>query len=262
MRSDLPQLPHLNLPFLRHDETLYSWCGFFHAWNGNSRALDTSRLLFGVPYAALLHDFPSHLTALTCRMEGHLGTAVDIALHHTVLGYYLPLISKTSAHQILEAVQAGSISHLKMSLGIPASRVGACHPLKGCVECFDEDRRRYGSPFRRVHHQYPSSIVCTRHHSPLAAVHVTPTPVHHRNWLLPGQQDDRAWLKMTVTNTGHIGRLAKLAEFSEFFAQIPPGALDPPVLSETYRIRVRRLALIAMVVDVVQDTSTTTTTTP
>jgi hypothetical protein len=125
-----PPLP--NLPVLRSDETLYSWAGFVHAWNANTDVRETSRQLYGSPYAALLHDFPSHLNELDERLEHQLGSTSQLGLLHTLLGYYLPIQSPKSASDILEAICQGSVSQLKYKLGLPASRVGARHPLKGC----------------------------------------------------------------------------------------------------------------------------------
>lgn len=72
-------------------ETLYSWCGRVHRWNGNANALNTSRALFGTPYAALLHDFPARLDQLNQRTFRLLGLSASIALEHTLLGYFLAI---------------------------------------------------------------------------------------------------------------------------------------------------------------------------
>jgi hypothetical protein len=98
---------------------------------------ETSRPLFGAP-RRLLHYFPSHLNAPVELTQRVLGSPCDLALQHTLLGYFLPTLSQEVATDILMSVQAGAESHLKFKLGIPASRVGGHHPLKGCARCFDE----------------------------------------------------------------------------------------------------------------------------
>jgi hypothetical protein len=236
----------LNLPLLKADETLYSWCGTVHSCNGNTNVLDTSRQLFGVPYAALLHDFPSHLATFDQRTLSQVGAPEDIALRHTLLGYYLPLISLDRAQQILSAIQIGGISHLKMSLGIPASRVGAAHPLKACEKCRAEDTARFGVAFWHVSHQYPSALVCSRHLCLLKSLWIRGTPVHRRKWLFPSGSSEGTWIEAPVLSGTRLERLIKLAECSTLLAQLPPGSLDHKILAATYRKAMSELGMTSL----------------
>lgn len=116
------------LPILHENQTLYSWCGLAHALNGGTCVRTTSVRLFGAPYAALSHDFPSRLVAFNSSTGGALGCPRDIALRNTLLGYYLAIVRLPQAEQIIGLLRTGTIRYLKMLLGITASRVGGHHP--------------------------------------------------------------------------------------------------------------------------------------
>ncbi len=232
-------LPLPNLPPLFSDETLYSWSGFVHASNANSDVRETSRQLFGSPHAALLHDFPAHLSALDERLENLLGQPRDLALCHTLLGYFLPAMSLTVSSQILAGVLEGAESHLKFKLGIAASRVGGHHPLKGCMQCFAEDERTRGRAYWRVQHQFPSTLVCTRHRCPLVIAWDPITPVHRRGWILPHMGLNRRWIEISQVTHTQLDGLVRLADFSEQWAALQPSSLGQRTLALTYQQALR-----------------------
>lgn len=234
----------LNLPRLLPSQTLYSWCGAVHAWNGNADSRETSRQLFGAPYAAMQHDFPSRLTTLAERTHHQLEDPATLALQRTLLGYFLPAASQSLASSVLEAVHSGSLAHVKMNLGIPASRVGAHHPLKGCPACFDEDEQSHGHAFWHVGQQYPSVLVCTKHRQPLRIAWDPTTPVHRRGWLLPRQGLARQWSDIRVRTSAQMTNLSRLAEFSEAWAELPPAALNAIDLARCYQDAMRRRGIV------------------
>jgi hypothetical protein len=239
-----PSIP--NLPALLPGETLYSWCGAVHAWNGNTDVRKTSRQLFGAPYAGLLHDFPSHLAALDERTRQSLGDTRLLGRTNTLLGYFLPLVAADTSGRILQALQTGTIPHLKMSLGITASRVGASHPLKGCVDCFDDDEATHGRAYWHVTHQYPSSLVCTKHRQPLRIFDSKTTPVHQRVWLRPRHWTDREWRDVRVDTDTQMVSLIRIAEFSALLADMTPSSLRPNVLSATYQTALGRQGVVTL----------------
>ena len=128
-----------NVPLLRDDQTLYSCCGQVHAWSGGASAIETSSALFGRPYAALCHDFPARLEHLASVAFGDTVGVDELALRHTLLGYFLTAAPPRLTRRILAAVSSSSLPSIKMTLGIAASRVGGHHPLKACVNCVEHD---------------------------------------------------------------------------------------------------------------------------
>ncbi|WP_081804239.1 TnsD family Tn7-like transposition protein [Dyella jiangningensis] len=232
-----------NLPLLAHDETLYSWSGIAHAWNGLG-AISTSVKLFSSRHAAFLHDFPSHLSDLERNTEGSLGPARLLALRHTLLGYFLPLAGTGLAEEILKRTCATSMPDLKMRLGITASRIGGHHPFKGCLECFDEDESTSGFAYWHLAHQYPSVMVCEKHQRPLTIAWDSVTPVHRRGWLLPRSGIAREWIPVPLANDQQIDRLLRLATFSRRFGLLDPSSLDPVHLATSYQVALRGLGLV------------------
>jgi len=170
------------LPLLLAGQTLYSWCGRAHQLNCSTSALQTSYRLFGTPYAALCHDFPANLWTLTQRTRGQLGHPRELALRHTLLGYFLPTIDDMEAEETIRLITEGSIPSLKMRLGITASRVGGYHPLKLCPDCASEEHERLGYSYWHIEHQFPSSFVCLNHARPLVFLQDTVTAARsHRH---------------------------------------------------------------------------------
>jgi hypothetical protein len=223
-----------NLPILLPGETLYSWCGAVHRWNGNASGSETSMQLFGSPRAGFFHDFPSHLDALLARVEGSIGTAEDVISGHTLLGFYLPFVPVSRAQEICLAVRAGTVSRLKFHLALPKSGIGADHPLKACQECCAADEPEHGRSIWYLEHQLPSVLVCRRHSRPLDILVDTHTPVHRRDWLLPRSGPHRTWLPVTVHSSAGLDQLQRLAELSAMVLNAKPSELAPAGLSDAY----------------------------
>jgi len=232
-----------NLPRLQPSQTLYSWCGAVHRWNGNVDVRETSRQLFGAPYAGLLHDFPSHLDALDERTSHRMGSVRPLALTHTLLGYFLATATEETARRILELAHAGATTHLKMLLGVPASRVGGFHPLKDCPACSGEAESACGYAYWRVEHQFPSTLVCIKHGRPLRILEGSTSPVHRRRWIAPSDEMN-SWRNVAVETDRQLDQLRRLADFSTQLATMPPASLNPVGLSVAYRGAMRERGLI------------------
>jgi len=224
-----------NLPRLENAQTLYSWCAQVHALNGLSDARTTSGALFGAPYAALCHDFPSRLSYLATHFPDAGFGEVELALRHTLLGYFLVLQPRTIAYRLLALVTDGSLPSIKMRLGITASRVGGRHPLKGCDACVVEDTNQVGFAYWHIEHQFPSTMVCTRHRRPLFIAWDHVTPVHRRGWLLP--VGGLAWerIEVPVRDDRQLHQLYRLSEFSVKFANCAPATFDVARLARCYQ---------------------------
>lgn len=235
----------LNLPTLERNQTLYSWCAQVHAMNGASDARVTSQALFGAPYAALCHDFPSRLTYLTAYFPDAGLSEIELALRHTLLGYFLVLQPRTAAYRLLELVTDKSLPSIKMRLGITASQVGGHHPLKGCDACMIEDTNRVGYAYWHIEHQFPSTMVCTRHARPLFIAWDPVTPVHRRRWLLPVGGFGWERIDVPVSDDRQLGQLCRLAEFSTKFASCAPATFDVTQLARCYQRGLRNHGFVS-----------------
>ena len=239
LRGQLTCFTITNLPILQEDETLYSWAGAVHLSNPAPDVRETSRRLYGTPFAALLHDFPSHLGSLVGSLGGYLKSPRELALRHSLLGYFLPARPIQFATQILHATESGAVSSLKFRLGIAASRVGGHHPLKGCQKCFERQIKSQGRAYWIIDHQLPSVLCCVEHNETLQVAWDPITPVHRRGWLLPFYGLAREWHAYPPVSEIQFQRLKRLAEFSVLWAKQRPSSFDASRLSCVYRSALR-----------------------
>ncbi len=173
------------LPCWRPDETVYSWCARYHRVAGSMRASQTSLRLFGHPRAGLAHDLGGRLADLVDRTGGRLGSASDLLLKHTVLGYYMAFRSQAERELWVARLAAGTQGAIKSQLGWLATRMGASHPLKSCPSCEAEDiDQGRGSHWRRQH-QLPGVWICMKHHRTLWATPIRANGLMRTMWLLP-----------------------------------------------------------------------------
>ena len=233
-----------SLPVLFDDETIYSWCGTVHGACPSPSALETSRRLFGTPYAALTHDFPSHLERLQSVLGVESDLLDDLALRHTLLGYFLVARPAHVCLRILTDCRQGAVSSLKFRLGITASRIGGSHPLKGCRQCFDAQENRVCRAYWRVQHQAPLVLYCEEHDELLDVVLDHTTPVHRRGWILPRSGLPRQWRRPTQPSSRAREHLRRLTVFSRGWSNLRPAALNPERLAQTYRNGLRQLDLL------------------
>lgn len=225
----------LMLPTIAAEETLYSWCATVHRRACSLSATATSQALFGKPNAARLHDFPGHLGELTIRTEGLLGDPKELALRHSLLGYFLAFTPADRSSALLAEVINYSVPDIKMRLGIPASGVGGYHPLKCCQQCVQRDLQMHGWPIWRLEHQLPSVLVCSEHQRPLVLHWDEITPVHRREWIKPSTAPSLQRFEIPVANDQALDLLLRLADISVKAAAMPLGAMQSDRLAQTYQ---------------------------
>lgn len=232
-----------NLPFLHEDQTLYSWCGQAHDWTGSHSSIETSRRLFGSPHAARCHDFPARLDHLAKVALDDRVDACELALRHTLLGYFLVATPSGLNQRTLAIVRASALPSIKMTLGITASRVGGHHPLKACPDCVASDIEEYGTAYWRVVHQVPSVLVCRRHARPLFVAWDPVTPVHRRHWLHPAGSSKWTRIEFQLATDEQLRLTMALADVSAEWMACPPGSFDAVRLADCYRARLHDRAL-------------------
>ena len=152
-----------NIPILHHGELLYSWIGRVHQLNATSSVRWTSQTFYGHPSAALAHDFPSHLSFLKEHFGNLIPNIASLSRHHSLFGFFLPWLTAPRINLARDYVKLGHHAGIKHQLGLPASRLGASHPLKACAVCVSEDIDNYGYAYWRARHQYPTCWVCDQH---------------------------------------------------------------------------------------------------
>lgn len=225
----------LMLPSIAPGETLYSWCATVYRRACSLSATGMSQALFGMPHAARLHDFPSYLGELTRRTEGLVGDPSNLALGHSLMGYFLAFTPEDRGKTLLEGVIQGSVPDIKMKLGIPASGIGSYHPLKCCHECIKRDLQTQGWPMWHLSHQLPSVLVCSVHKRPLVLYWDDITPVHRREWIKPSTAASHQRFEIPIADDRTLDLLLRLADVSGKAASLHPGALRRDQLAQTYQ---------------------------
>ena len=222
----------LQLPTLNHDETLYSWLGRIRLLNGNPNATALSERIFGCQSSALAHDFPSRLSHLS-ENSGVSHAPEELAGVHTVLGYYLPWFTQERVDLALESAVLGTISGIKMRLGIPATRLGK-HPLKACESCMVSQELSVGYSYWRTYHQYPSVWICDVHFEPLVSYQSSRPCRHERRWIRP-HDIDLSRVRNLEPGSAIGETLLRLTRLSIAASGFPHSSFKQEKLRDTYR---------------------------
>ncbi|TCV81066.1 TnsD family Tn7-like transposition protein [Sulfurirhabdus autotrophica] len=239
IKPDLFEAAPSFLPILLPGETLYSWCARYHRLSGNHLAAHTSKQLFGSPTAGLMQDFPSHLSVFVERSGGLLGDIEALAHHHTLLGFYTAFRPAEVSQSALASMAGTSVERLKFRLGLPASRLGATHPLKACPVCMLEDQHRFGNAYWHLEHQWPAVWACLAHQQPLWSCAAKTKALNNLQWLLPGDIQEKYWnIPEQAINSWHI--LERMADFANQCQQIAGLHLDPKILRQTYLVGLKQ----------------------
>lgn len=164
--------PSLNADYLPNwwdGESLYGWCSRLYALRrGKARTL--GRLLFGREHACRVVDIPAGVGRLAAATSGQLGSTEEILRQRTVLVVYWPFASDTTRKMVLDAATDVSGIPIPMALGLPASKLGADHPLRYCEKCHKEALAGEGYSTWQLRHQLPGVWWCTQHELPLSQV--------------------------------------------------------------------------------------------
>jgi hypothetical protein len=114
--------------------------------------------------------------------RGELGSAEEILRQRTVLASYWPFASGAARRMVLEAATDSSGIPIALALGLPASKLGASHPLRYCPTCHREALSRDGYSTWLLRHQLPGAWWCATHDVPLYQV-----PQRRAAWRKPGR---------------------------------------------------------------------------
>ena len=215
------------LPTWLPGETLYSLSARYHRLSANRLAADTSQQLYGAKNAGFWHDFPSRLGCFVERTQGRLGAVELLAKRHTLLGFYAPFRTKEEIAAAISAMASASVRDLKFKLGLPASRVGADHPLKVCPDCVEEDRQTEGGAYWHLEHQWPSIWHCPRHDRLLYVCLARNKTRNHLQWILPDDVEPASWWQPPLINVRARAFIVRLAKITADLQERPIFEIDP-----------------------------------
>jgi len=180
---------------------------------------------------------PSHLlpTGIAGLRWSNI-TLEEFIYRHTGYPYFMAYAVPARRSAIREKILFGQGSALKMTLGLPAGRLGAVEQYRYCEECRNSDVRSYGVAYWHREHQLPGLLVCQVHkctlieHSPVGADGI------RRHLFLPpqcgltaGRSDEHSVGEET------IARLGAIADFSTELLTGLPITIEPVILRQSYR---------------------------
>ncbi|NNF46959.1 MAG: hypothetical protein HKN69_09320, partial [Desulfofustis sp.] len=229
-----------NLPWLHPEETIYSWYAACHRANGLNHPICTSWALFENPYSIFAHDIPNRLLALQDHGYHLLSDPLSLVARHSVLGFFLPWLSSDRVAIINDHVKYGTPKDVKYHLGLPASRIGALHPFKACVDCIKEDVQTLGYSYWRTTHQFPGVWVCLKHRMLLSQAELARSPRHYHRCFLP--PDISHWKSISVDSQAKE-TLLRLSSLAYDISHMRVGELCTSRLPIVYRQSLTDLSL-------------------
>lgn len=167
------------------DETLFSLVSRIHGLWGACDPGRTASLLFGRRRGGTQHDLPGFLDTFVRQTGGRLGGAQEIARGRTLMSYYRHFVSPAREQELVDAMCAGTVGHLKFRLGLLTSRFRANHPLKACLTCMKQDMEEHGWAYWHLGHQLPGLWCCPEHGEILRESLLKSTGVRRFFWVLP-----------------------------------------------------------------------------
>ena len=173
---------------------------------------------------------PSHLGAFEERTRQRHGDAEHLCRRHTLLSYYIPFRPGTLIQESITAMTGNSVRDLKFRLGLPASRVGASHPLKACPLCMTDDVAATGIAYWHLDHQFPSVWVCPKHGGKLMQCTSRTKTANRLQWVLPDMVEEDSWRHFADLQGSGFQFLQKLAQISCDAVRSTDQNMDPDVL--------------------------------
>lgn len=155
------------LPKPLPDELLYSALAratYRYGFWSPKRLLD---VLYGRRTVVAVPDLPSNLAHLAQVVGNHWQLGVEeLAIHHTLFGYYTHFRGLRQRKQVLAAMAADGGS-LQVRLGICAGSARTPRRFHICPLCHASDVARFGEAYWHRAHHLPGVLVCHLHGEPL-----------------------------------------------------------------------------------------------
>lgn len=181
-------------------ETLFSLCCRLHRFWGFPNPRDTASRCFGEFRKGVRHDLPGNLDQLVARTQGAYGTASEIALGHTLLGYYRPFVSRSRIKDAMKKMRTSSFD-VRPDLGVLTGNLRNKHAMKACLHCIESDTREHGFSYWHQEHQFPGVWICLKHDVPLRQSLAGSTYLKGFHWTLPSDCTLRPPCWMPIKST-------------------------------------------------------------
>lgn len=139
------------------DESLLSRISRYHLLSGNKTISSTYEDLFGKSPFPLEQIVPTNIEVLAERLPGSQREVLKaLLLENTLLPLFLPYLGPVKSEQS-EEDSSEVVSH------IPRRVVGMHGEARLCLECVEDDKREFGTPYLHRSHQIPGVSACWKH---------------------------------------------------------------------------------------------------
>ena len=151
------------LPRPLPDELLYSALAratYRYGFWSPKQLLDA---LYGSRTVVAVPDLPSNLSRLAQTTQDHWQLSTDeLAIRHTLFGYYTHFQSAPQRKQVLAAMAADGGS-LQVRLGVCAGSARTPKQFRLCLSCHAVDVAQFGEAYWHRAHHLPGVVVCHLH---------------------------------------------------------------------------------------------------
>jgi hypothetical protein len=232
----------LFLPGFRGDETLYSWCAYYHVLSSNPTSRQTCLQLFGHRDAGLKHNFPICIDRMVERTEGQLGARNQIIFDRTPVGTLSRFIDSSRLQSICDLMGSGPMHHVARMLKIVAIHQGSFAPLKACPRCVDESTAMSHSSSWHFDHQLPGVYFCQIHGDLLRVVSASGHRRTRVEFLLPHMLLQHEWHEIPALSQEAMRHLHGLTMWSRALRATSTEAntpFDAEALRDTLHIQAK-----------------------
>ena len=204
------------------DETLYSRVARYHRLTGYRDDRASLHELVGLHTHVVVSDLPSRLSSLLSRFpEGTDCTVEEIVECNTALPYFTAFVPAERRASAMAVMSSSSVSGLKMSLGLMASRLGGKNNLRFCRYCVDADYANYGQPYWHRAHQLPGAWVCQLHEEPLYSLSSEAIQLKRHKLLLPDHKYVTQNSKQLVLVSRQFKAVLRISRLSDIVLRTP-----------------------------------------
>lgn len=210
-------LPHPapGIASARPDELLYSLIARSARYLGYWSSKGLAEAIFGRRCVLASPDLQGSLELLGgLAMEAWGLTLKQLALRHTLVGYYTNFLGEAQKRKVILAM-LGKQQHLHVRLGICTTTVLGIKRFRLCPHCSAQDMERYGETYWRRSHHIPGALVCTRHGVRLHESDVPFRPLGRNEYVAATIQMLQSGTGPKLSDMGDIATALRLAKDCE-----------------------------------------------
>lgn len=145
------------------DELIYSGIAREACHYGHVSPKGLLASVYGHRSVLAVPDLPGSLGALAQSVNKVWEcTPESLAIDHTLVGYYTHHLGREKRMEVVQQMLTSG-GNLQVRLGVCAGSAIQPRAFRICLQCHQDDCRKYGEPFWHRAHHLPGVLVCNRH---------------------------------------------------------------------------------------------------